>query len=60
MSDSRYKKYKDCNLQELEQIVEDLENMSIAALKSKKIPIRICILDAVKEANLEIEKRLKK
>ena len=43
MSDSRYKKYKDCNLQELEQIVEDLENMSIAALKSKKIPIRkIC------------------
>jgi|TARA_A100001011_G_C14271773_1_gene827306 ribosomal protein L15 len=60
MSDSRYKKYKDCNLQELEQIVEDLENMSIAALKSKKIPIRKSILDAVKEAKLVIEKRLKK
>ena len=60
MSDSRYKKYKDCNLEELEQIVEDLENMSIAALKSKKIPIRKSILDAVKEAKLVIEKRLKK
>ena len=60
MSDSRYKKYKDCNVQELEQIVEDLENMSIAALKSKKIPIRKSILDAVKEAKLVIEKRLKK
>ena len=60
MTDSRYKKYKDCNLQELEQIVEDLENMSIAALKSKKIPIRKSILDAVKEAKLVIEKRLKK
>ena len=37
MTDSRYKKYEDCTLEELENIVEDLENMSIAALKNKKI-----------------------
>ena len=60
MTDSRYKKYKDCTLEELENIVEDLENMSIAALKSKKIDIRKSILGAVKEAKLVIEKRIKK
>ena len=60
MTDPRYKKYEDCNLEELEQIVEDLENMSISALKSKKIDIRRSILGAVKEAKLVIEKRLKK
>ena len=60
MDDSRYKRYKDCNLQELEEIVTDLENMSISALKNKKLDIRKKILGAVKEAKLEIEKRLKK
>ena len=60
MTESRYKKYKDCNLDELEQIVEDLENMSISALKTKKIDIRKSILGAVKEAKLVIEKRIKK
>ena len=40
MTDSRYKKYKECNLDELEQIVTDLENMSISALKSKKLDLR--------------------
>ena len=59
MTDPRYKKYEDCNIEELEQIVEDLENMSISALKSKKIDIRRSILGAVKEAKLVIEKRLK-
>ena len=60
MTDSRYKKYKDCNLDELEQIVTDLENMSISALKSKKLDLRKKILGAVKEAKEFIEKRIKK
>jgi len=60
MTDPRYKKYSQCNLDELEDIVSDLENMSIAALKGKKIDIRKSILGAVKEAKLVIEKRLKK
>jgi hypothetical protein len=38
----------------------DLENMSISALKNKKLDIRKKILGAVKEAKLVIEKRLKK
>jgi len=60
MKDSRYRKYSDCDINELEQIVNDLENMSISALKNKKLDIRKTILGAVKEAKLEIEKRLKK
>ena len=60
MDNSRYKKYKDCNIDELELIVNDLENMSISALKSKKLDIRKSILGAVKEAKIVIEKRLKK
>jgi len=60
MDDSRYKKYKDCNIDELELIVNDLESMSISALKSKKLEIRKSILGAVKEAKIVIEKRLKK
>ena len=55
-----YKRYCDCNIDELEEIVNDLENMSISALKSKKLDIRKTILGAVKEAKEEIEKRLKK
>ena len=39
MTDSRYKKYKDCSIDDLEQIVTDLENMSISALKSKKLVV---------------------
>ncbi len=60
MNDSRYKRYCDCDIDELEEIVNDLENMSINALKNKKLDIRKTILGAVKEAKLEIEKRLKK
>jgi hypothetical protein len=60
MKDSRYKRYCDCNIDELEEIVNDLENMSINALKNKKLNIRKTILGSVKEAKLEIEKRLKK
>ena len=60
MTDHRYKRYCDCSLEDLEAIVEDLENMSMNALKNKKIDMRKKILGAVKEAKLEIEKRLKK
>ena len=58
--DSRYKRYRDCSIDELEEIVNDLENMSINALKNKKLDIRKTILGSVTEAKLEIEKRLKK
>ena len=60
MEDSRYKSYRDCSIDELEQIVNDLENMSINALKNKKLDIRRTILGSVEEAKKEIEKRLKK
>ena len=60
MTDSRYKRYCDCNIDELEEIVNDLENMSISALKNKKLDIRKTILGSVIEAKKEIEKRLKK
>ena len=60
MKKSRYKRYCDCNIDELEEIVNDLENISISALKSKKLDIRKTILSSVKEAKKEIEKRLKK
>ena len=55
-----YKRYCDCNIDELEEIVSDLENMSISALKNKKLDIRKTILSSVIEAKKEIEKRLKK
>ena len=60
MEDSQYKTYKDCTIDELEDIVSDLENMSINALKNKKLDIRKTILGSVGEAKKEIEKRLKK
>jgi hypothetical protein len=55
-----YKRYCDCSIDELEEIVNDLENMSINALKNKKRNIRKTILGAVTEAKKEIENRLKK
>jgi hypothetical protein len=60
MEKSRYKRYCDCDIDELEEIVNDLENMSINALKNKKLNIRKTILSSVIEAKKEIEKRLKK
>ena len=59
METSKYKKYSDCTIDELEEIVDNLENMSIHALKEKKLELRKTILRAVKEAKIEIEKRLK-
>tara|TARA_Y100001938_G_C8057330_1_gene415198 strand:+ start:816 stop:998 length:183 start_codon:yes stop_codon:yes gene_type:complete len=60
MSKQKYKTYSDLSLDELEQVVEDLENMSIVALKQKKKKLRITILKSAQEAKKEIEKRLKK
>ena len=60
METPKYKKYSDCTIDELEEIVNDLENMSINALKNKKLDIRKTILSSVIEAKKDIEKRLKK
>ena len=59
MSKNRYRTYADLNLDELEQVVQDLENMSIVALKEKKKELRITILKSAQEAKKEIEKRIK-
>ena len=40
MTDSRYKKYQDCNIDELEQIVNDLENMSHLFVKPAIVNIK--------------------
>jgi hypothetical protein len=60
MKDSNYKSYSDLTLAELEQLVQELEMMSIKALKQRKKSLRITILKSVKVAIKEIEKRLKK
>jgi hypothetical protein len=60
MTDNNLKSYADLTLDELEALVQDLENMSILALKQRKKGLRISILKSVKEAIKEIEKRLKK
>ena len=60
MKDSRYKKYSDLSLEELESLVEELETMSIKALKERKKTLRSSILRSVRKAITEIEKRLKK
>ena len=60
MKDSNYKKYSDLTLNELEKLVEELETMSIKALKERKKTLRASILRSVKKAIKEIEKRLKK
>ena len=60
MKDSNYKSYSDLTLDELEQLVQELELMSIKALKQRKKSLRITILKSVKEAIKEIAKRLKK
>ena len=60
MTDSNYRTYSDLTLDELEEVVNDIENMSIAALKHKKKDLRITMLKTVQEAKKEIERRLKK
>tara|TARA_A100001011_G_scaffold355197_1_gene398197 strand:+ start:52 stop:240 length:189 start_codon:yes stop_codon:yes gene_type:complete len=59
LEQDRYRTYADLTLDELTQVVEDLENMSIHALKENKKELRITILKSVQEAKKEIEKRLK-
>tara|TARA_Y100000748_G_scaffold271293_1_gene244463 strand:- start:4463 stop:4648 length:186 start_codon:yes stop_codon:yes gene_type:complete len=59
LEQDRYRTYADLNLDELEQVVEDLENISIHALKENKKELRLTILSSVVEAKKEIEKRLK-
>ena len=59
MSDNRYRTYADLNLEELEDVVNDLEHMSIVALKQKKKELRLTILKSAQEAKKEIEKRIK-
>jgi hypothetical protein len=60
MTKSNYKKYSDLTLDELEKLVEELETMSIRALKAGKKSLRVSILKSVRKAIKEIEKRLKK
>jgi hypothetical protein len=60
MTKSNYKKYSDLTLDELEKLVEELETMSIRALKEPKKSLRVSILKSVRKAIKEIEKRLKK
>ena len=60
MKDSKYKNYSDLTLDELEVLVQELESMSLVALKQKKKSLRITILKSVKEVIKEIEIRLKK
>tara|TARA_B100000405_G_C16486412_1_gene338394 strand:- start:54 stop:236 length:183 start_codon:yes stop_codon:yes gene_type:complete len=60
MKKSDYKTYSDLTLDELEQLVQELEIMSIKALKEKKKSLRITILKSVKLIIKEIERRLKK
>ena len=44
MKDSHHKNYSDLSLDELEKLVEDLETMSIKALKERKKTLRASIL----------------
>ena len=60
MKKSNYKKYSDLSLDDLEKLVEELEIMSIKALKERKKTLRASILRSVRKAIKEIEKRLKK
>ena len=60
MKKSNYKKFSDLSLDELENLVEELETLSIKALKERKKTLRTSILRSVKKAIKEIEKRLKK
>ncbi len=60
LEQDRYRTYADLTLEELEQVVTDLENMSIHALKDNKKELRLIILKSAQEAKKEIEKRIKK
>ena len=60
MIDNRYKKLTKCTLDELADMVDDLENISIHALKEKKLSMRKLVLTQIYDVKKEIEQRLKK
>ena len=60
MIDNRYKKLTKCTLDELADMVGDLENISIHALKEKKLSMRKLVLTQIYDVKKEIEQRLKK
>jgi hypothetical protein len=60
MKDPNIKNYSDLTLDELEAVVQELEKLSIRALKERKKTLRLTILRSVRKAIKEIEKRLKK
>ena len=60
MIDTRYKKLSKGTLEELTDMVDDLENVAIHALKEKKLGVRKLVLTSVHDVKKEIEKRLKK
>ena len=57
---TRYKKLSKCTLEELTNMVDDLENVAIHALKEKKLGVRKLVLTSVHDVKKEIAKRLKK
>ena len=59
LEQDRYRTDAALTLEELENVVEDLERMSIHALKENKKSIRRQIIESAREAKKEIEKRLK-
>ena len=59
LEQDRYRTYADLTLEELENVVEDLERMSVHALKENKKSIRYQIIKSAQEAKKEIEKRIK-
>ena len=60
MIDTRCKKLSKCTLEELTNMVDDLENVAIHALKEKKLGVRKLVLTSVHDVKKEIAKRLKK
>ena len=60
MIDDRYKKLTKCTLDELADMVDDLENIAIYALKERKLSMRKLVLTQIHDVKKEIEKRLKK
>ena len=60
MIDARYKKLSKCTLEELTNMVDDLENIAIHALKEKKLGVRKLVLTSVHDVKKESEKRLTK
>jgi|TARA_R110000796_G_scaffold5777_3_gene21197 hypothetical protein len=60
MIDDRYKKLTKCTLDELADMVDDLENIAIHALKERKLSMRKLVLTQIHDVKKEIEKRLKK